>query len=46
MLPKARRCLEDIADAAGFIRSALEGRTLADYRSDRMLRQAIERKSI
>lgn len=43
MQPKTPKLLEDIRDAAAFIREAARGKTLADYHADRILRQAIER---
>lgn len=43
MQPKTPKLLEDIRDAAAFVREAVQGRTLDDYGSERMLRQAIER---
>lgn len=43
MQPKTPKLLEDIRDAAAFIRDAARSRTLDDYRRDRLLRQAIER---
>lgn len=43
MQPKTPKLLEDIRDAAAFIREAVAGKTLADYQTDRLLRQAIER---
>lgn len=43
MQPKALKHLEDVRDAAGFIRHATGGKSLDDYRNDRMLRQAVER---
>ncbi|OGA46130.1 MAG: hypothetical protein A3F74_20350 [Betaproteobacteria bacterium RIFCSPLOWO2_12_FULL_62_58] len=43
MQPKAPKLLEDIRDAAAFIRQAVRGKALDDYRRDRLLRQAIER---
>jgi uncharacterized protein with HEPN domain len=43
MLPRSPKLLEDIRDAAAFIREVTQGRTLDDYRRDRLLRQAIER---
>ena len=43
MQPRSLKLLEDIRDAAGFIRYAARGKSIDDYRSDRVLRQAIER---
>lgn len=43
MQPKAPKLLEDIRDAAAFIGEAARGKTLDDYRRERLLRQAIER---
>lgn len=43
MQPKSPKLLEDIRDAAAFIREAVRGKTLDDYRRERLLRQAIER---
>lgn len=43
MQPKSRKLLEDIRDAADFIVEAVRGKSLEDYRSERILRQAIER---
>ncbi len=43
MQPKAPKLLEDIRDAAAFIREAVRGKTLDDYQRERLLRQAIER---
>ncbi len=43
MQPKTPKLLEDIRDAAAFIRDSVRGKTLGDYHSDRLLRQAIER---
>jgi uncharacterized protein with HEPN domain len=37
------KTLEDIRDAASFVLSITEGKTLNDYSEDRLLRQAIER---
>ena len=43
MQPKTPKLLEDIRDAAAFIREATRGKTVEDYRRERLLRQAIER---
>ena len=43
MNPKTPKLLEDIRDAAGFVIGVAQGRSIDDYRSDRLLRQAIER---
>jgi uncharacterized protein with HEPN domain len=43
MSPKTPKLLEDVRDAANFIREVTQGKTLAAYQSDRLLRQAIER---
>jgi len=43
MQPKTPKLLEDIRDAAAFISEVAKGRTLDNYRRDRLLRQAIER---
>jgi uncharacterized protein with HEPN domain len=43
MQPRSPKLLEDIRDAAAFIREVTKGRSLADYGADRLLRQAIER---
>ena len=43
MQPKTPKLLEDIRDAAAFIPEVARGRALADYRRERLLRQAIER---
>lgn len=37
------KALEDVQDCASFVISAAEGRTLSDYRGDRLFRQAVER---
>ena len=43
MEPKTPKLLDDIRDAAAFIRQLTQGKTLAAYGADRMLRQAVER---
>ncbi len=43
MRPKSVKLLEDIRGSAAFIREATQGKTLDDYRADRLLRQAVER---
>lgn len=43
MQPKSAKYLEDIRDAAAFIQEVAHGRTLDDYRTDRLLRQGVER---
>ena len=43
MQPRSAKLLEDVRDAADFIRETAKGKTLADYRDNRMLRQAVER---
>jgi len=43
MQPKTPKLLEDIRDAAAFIREVAQGKALDDYRRERLLRQAIER---
>jgi uncharacterized protein with HEPN domain len=43
MLPKTRGILEDIHVAASFISNATRGKSLSDYKSDQMLRFAVER---
>lgn len=40
---KSPKLLEDIRDAAAFVRQAVERKSLDDYRRDRLLRQAVER---
>ena len=37
------RTLRQIADACSFVLSVTEGKALADYAADRLLRQAVER---
>jgi len=41
--PKTLKLLEDIRDAAAFILEVLEGKSLDDYKTDRLLRQGVER---
>ncbi len=43
MQPRSPKLLEDIRDAAAFIREVAKGKSPADYHADRVLRQAIER---
>jgi uncharacterized protein with HEPN domain len=43
MQPKTPKLLDDIRDAGTFIRQATDGKTLDDYRVNRLLRQAVER---
>lgn len=43
MRTKTPKLLEDIRDAAAYIAELAHGRSLEDYRRERMLRQAIER---
>jgi uncharacterized protein with HEPN domain len=43
MQPKTPKLLDDIRDAAAFVRQATEGKSLEIYRTDRLLRQAVER---
>jgi len=43
MQPKTPKLLDDIRDAAAFIRQVTAGKTLDEYRADRMVRQAVER---
>jgi uncharacterized protein with HEPN domain len=40
---KTPKLLQDISDAAAFIRQVTANKTLDDYQSDRLLRQAVER---
>jgi uncharacterized protein with HEPN domain len=40
---KSAKLLEDIRDAAAFVQQATAGKSLVDYRNDRLLRQAVER---
>jgi hypothetical protein len=39
MQPKTPKLLEDIRDAAAFIREVTRGKTVEDYRRERLLRQ-------
>jgi uncharacterized protein with HEPN domain len=43
MEPKSPKLLEDIRDSVAFVRSSVVGKSLDDYRSDRLMRQAVER---
>ena len=43
MPPKIPKYLDDIRDAAQFVLDLTKGRTLDDYRRDRVLRQTVER---
>jgi uncharacterized protein with HEPN domain len=43
MQPKTPKLLDDIRDAAAFIRQVTDGKPLDAYRADRILRQAVER---
>ena len=43
MQRKTPKLLRDIRDAAAFILEATRGKTLDDYRTDRLLRHAVER---
>jgi len=43
MQPKTPKLLDDIRDAAAFIRQVTHAKSQDDYRQDRLLRQAIER---
>ena len=40
---RAPRTLRQIADACSFVLSVTEGKTLADYSRERLLRQGVER---
>lgn len=43
MQPKSPKLLEDVRDAAAYILQVTGDKSLDQYRSDRMLRQAVER---
>ncbi len=43
MHPKSPKWLHDILEACDVIQSAVQGRSLPDYESDRLLRSAVER---
>ena len=43
MHARSPKLLEDIRDAAAFVGEVTQGRTLAQYSADRLLRQAVER---
>ena len=43
MHPKSPKWLNDILESCGLIQTATQGRTLADYERDRLLRSAVER---
>lgn len=43
MRPKTEKLLHDVLDAASFVQKVTGGKTLDDYRGDRLLRQAVER---
>lgn len=43
MHARSAKLLEDIRDAAAFIRSSTGAKSIDQYRSDRLLRQALER---
>jgi uncharacterized protein with HEPN domain len=43
MKPKTPKLLDDVRDAAAFIRQVTDGKTLGAYGADRLLRQAVER---
>jgi uncharacterized protein with HEPN domain len=43
MQPKTPKLLDDVRDAAAFVRQVTDGKTLEAYRADRLLRQAVER---
>ena len=43
MHAKSPKLLEDVRSAVSFVRQVTNGKSLEDYRSDRLLRQAVER---
>jgi len=43
MQPESAKYLEDIREAGATIREVTDGRTLADYKRDKLLRLAVER---
>ena len=43
MHPRSPKLLEDVRDAAAFIREVTTGVSLAQYSANRLLRQAVER---
>jgi uncharacterized protein with HEPN domain len=43
MHARSPKLLEDIRDAAAFIGEVTQGRTLAQYSAERLLRQGVER---
>ncbi len=43
MQPKSPKLLEDIRESADYVLQVTAGKTLADFRGDRLLRQAVER---
>src|SRR5260370_33444951 len=43
MLPKSPKLLDQIRDAAAFIREVTRAKNVKDFENDRLLRQAVER---
>lgn len=43
MQPRTPNLLDDIRDAAAFILDSVQGKTIAEYHGNRILRQAVER---
>ena len=43
MHPRAPKLLEDIRNAADFVKTAMQGVALEQFKQDRLLRQAVER---